>query len=132
MSARTRPNIVDSSGWLEFFADTPAGAQFARAIEATGTLIVPAVCILEVFRVILRARGEGDALQAAAAMHQGQVVVLDSPLALMAAKLGVEHKLPLADSIVYATGQHVGGIVWTQDDDFDGLADVQYFPKGKR
>jgi predicted nucleic acid-binding protein len=82
-----------------------------------------------VFKVILRQRGEGDALQAAAVMQQGEVVELDASLALAAATIGVEHNLPLADSVVYATASRLGGVVWTQDADFEGLADVKYFAK---
>lgn len=127
------PNVVDSSAWLEYFADAHGATHFARAIEAVDRLVVPAVCLLEVFKVVLRQRGESDALQAVALMQQGRVVELDAALALAAAKAGVEHKLPLADSIVYATAQAVGGVVWTQDDDFDGLPGVEYFsrPVGK-
>ena len=88
--------------------------------------------MLEVFKVVLRQRGESDALQAVALMQQGTVVDLDASLALMAAKAGIEHKLPLADSIVYATALRVGGVVWTQDDDFEGLPDVEYFRKDAR
>jgi predicted nucleic acid-binding protein len=126
---RARPNVVDSSAWLEYFADAPGASNFATVIEATGRLVVPAVCLLEVFKVVLRQRGESDALQAAALMQQGTVVELDATLALAAAKLGLEHKLPLADSIVYATAQSIGAVVWTQDSDFEGLPDVEYFPK---
>lgn len=104
--------------------------HFAAAIESVGRLVVPAICLLEVFKVVLRQRGESDALQAVALMQQGTVIDLDASLALAAAKVGVDHKLPLADSIVYATAQSVGGVVWTQDDDFDGLMDVEYFRKG--
>jgi predicted nucleic acid-binding protein len=129
VARRARPNVVDSSAWLEYLADGPGATNFAAAIEDVGRLVVPAVCLLEVFRVVLRQRGENDALQAAALMRQGQVVDLDAGLALAAATLGVAHKLPLADSVVYATAQAVGGVVWTQDEDFDGLGDVQYFPK---
>ena len=132
MPAKRPPNVVDSSAWLAYLADEPGADRFAAAIEDTAALVTPAVCILEVFKVVLRERGEGDALQAAALMQQGRVIDLDATLALSAAKLGVDHKLPLADSIVYATATLVGGIVWTQDDDFDGLADVKYFPKRKR
>jgi len=92
-------------------------------------LVVPAICLIEVFKVVLRQRGESDALQAVALMHQGSVVNLDASLALMAGKLGVERKLPPADSIVYATAQLAGGMVWTQDPDFEGLPDVHYFAK---
>lgn len=133
MTGRARPNVVDSSAWLEYFADSAAAAQFAPAIEQIEHLVVPSICLLEVFRVVLRERDEGQALQAVALMRQGRVVDLDAHLALTAAKVGVRHKLPLADSIVYATATLVGGVIWTQDDDFAHLPDVRYFPKaGKR
>ena len=129
MVTRVRPNVVDSSAWLAYFAEEPTAPDFAAAIEDPRRLVVPAVCLLEVFKVVARQRGEGDALQAVAIMQQGEVVALDATLALSAARLGVDYKLPLADGIVYATARAVGGVVWTQDEDFDGLPDVQYFPK---
>jgi predicted nucleic acid-binding protein len=94
-------------------------------------LVVPSVCLLEVFKVVLRQQGESAALQAVALMQQGDVVDLPGALALAAAKVGIDHKLPLADSIVYATARSVGGVVWTQDADFESLPDVQYFPKAR-
>ena len=124
-----RPNVVDSSAWLAYLADEPGAGDFAAAIEDVRRLVVPAVCLLEVFKVVARQRGDGDALQAVAVMQQGTVVDLDPTLALAAARLGLEHGLPLADSVVYATARWVGGIVWTQDDDFDGLPDVRYLRK---
>jgi len=129
LSAASGPNVVDSSAWLEYFADGPAAAHFAAAIEAVDRLVVPSVCLLEVFKVVLRQRGESDALQAIALMQQGTIVELDAALALSAAAVGVEHRLPLADSIVYATARRVGGTVWTQDADFDGLPGVEFHPK---
>ncbi len=129
MVTRARPNVVDSSAWLAYFAEEPTAGDFAPAIEAVARLVVPSVCLLEVFKVVARQRGEGDALQAVAIMQQGDVVELDAALALSAARLGVDHRLPLADSVVYATARAVGGVVWTQDENFEGLHDVQYFPK---
>jgi toxin FitB len=129
---RLAPNVVDSSAWLEYFANGPGAKHFAVAIEAVDRLIVPTVCLLEVFKIVLRQRGESDALQAVASMQQGTVVHLDATLALTAAKIGAERKLPLADSIVYATAEAIGGIVWTQDEDFDGLPGVEFFPKAMR
>ena len=129
MVTRARPNVVDSSAWLAYFANEPSAADFAPAIEAVDRLVVPAVCLLEVFTIVARQRGEGDALQAVAVMQQGLVVDLDGALALSAARVGLDHRLPLADSIVYATARSLGGVVWTQDEDFDGLLDVQYIPK---
>ncbi|MEN9508488.1 MAG: hypothetical protein RLZZ621_1051 [Gemmatimonadota bacterium] len=129
MVTRPRLNVVDSSAWLAYFADTPNADVFAPAIEDVLQLVTPAICLLEVFKVIGRQRGESDALQAVAVMQQGRVVDLDSALALRAAALALECKLPLADSVVYATAREVGGVVWTQDADFDGLPDVYYYPK---
>ena len=129
MVTRARLNVVDSSAWLAYFANEPSAADFAPAIEAVDRLVVPAVCLLEVFKIVARQRGEGDALQAVAVMQQGLVVDLDGALALSAARVGLDHRLPLADSIVYATARSLGGVVWTQDEDFDGLLDVQYIPK---
>jgi predicted nucleic acid-binding protein len=127
--ATQRANVVDSSAWLEYFTNGAGAARFAPAIEAVDRLVTPSICLLEVFKIVLRQRTEGDALQAVALMRQGQVIDLDASLALSAAKLGVEHKLPLADSVVYATTLLVRGTLWTQDEDFNGLADVELHPK---
>lgn len=129
MVARLRSNIVDSSAWLAYFTDEPSADNFAAAIEELRRLVVPTICLLEVFKIVARQRGEGEALQAVAIMQQGTVVDLDPALALSAARVGLNHKLPLADSIVYATARAVDGIVWTQDEDFAGLPDVQYIAK---
>lgn len=129
MVTHERPNVVDSSAWLAYFADEPSADEFAPAIEDVQRLVVPTVCLLEVFEVVARQRGEGDALQAVAIMQQGTVVDLDAALALAAARTGLDHGLPLADSIVYATARGVDGVVWTQDADFAELPDVHYVPK---
>jgi predicted nucleic acid-binding protein len=126
---RARPNVVDSSAWLAYLADEPSAGEFAGAIETVRLLVVPAICLLEVFEVVARQRGEGDALQAVAIMQQGTVVDVDAALALGAARVGLDHGLPLADSLVYATARSVDGVVWTQDGDFEGLPDVQYIPR---
>jgi toxin FitB len=125
-------NVVDSSAWLAYFTDEPGADLFAEAIEDTELLLVPAVCIYEVFKVILRNRGEEVALKYATAMQQGTVVALDAELALEAAFLGQQQKLALADSIIYAVAQKQNALLWTQDEHFQGLANVRYMPKGKR
>jgi predicted nucleic acid-binding protein len=122
-------NVVDSSGWLEFFADGPNAAAFAKPIEATRTLVVPTISLYEVFKRILQLRGENDALRAAAAMEQGTVVNLDGALALAAAPLAIAHKLPMADALILATARKYHATLWTQDGDFQGLSDVRYFAK---
>jgi len=122
-------NVVDSSGWLEYFADGPNADFFASAIENTSQLIVSTTSIYEVFKRVLQQRGEGEALQAIAVLAQGQVVELDTTLALSAAKLSVDHGLPMADSIMLATAQAHNATLWTQDADFEDIAGVKYTEK---
>jgi predicted nucleic acid-binding protein len=123
-------NVVDSSAWLEYFADGPNASFFAPAIEEAGRLVVPSICVAEVFRRLMQQVGEESALRATAAMQrQGAVVALDATLAREAGRVGVELHLPLADSIVYATARACDGTVWTQDSDFERLPRVRYRAK---
>ena len=122
-------NVVDSSGWLEYFADTANAENFAGPITDTGRLIVPSISLLEVFKRVLQQRDQDMALQVVALMKQGKVVPLDESLALQAAKLGSEYRLPLADSVMLATARHYEAILWTQDADFKDMPGVRFFPK---
>lgn len=122
-------NVVDSSGWLEYLADGPGANFFAAAIENTDELVVPTLSLYEVFTRILQQRDESAALQAVALMQQGRVVDLDARLALSAAALGVQHKLLLADSAIYATARAHEATLWTQDADFEGLPKVRFRPR---
>jgi toxin FitB len=124
-------NLVDSSGWLEYLADGPNAGFFAPTIEDVNRLIVPTISLLEVFKRVLQQRDENDALQAVALMKQGAVVDLDSALAINAAKLGKDLKLPLADSIILATAKACDATVWTQDSDFEGLEGVRFIAKAR-
>jgi toxin FitB len=124
-------NIVDSSAWLEYFADGPNANYFAAAIEDTAHLLVPSVVLYEVFKRILQQRDEGSALRAAAILQQGRVIDIDASLALSAAKLGADNKLAMAVSLALAAAKHHGAIVWTQDADFEGLAGVKFRAKAR-
>lgn len=119
-------NVVDSSAWLEYFADGPNASFFAKPIERTEDLIVPALAIYEVFKRVLQQRNETDALRAVALMEQGRVVPLDAATALSAARISLDHQLPMADSVMLATTRAFGATLWTQDTDFEGLPGVQY------
>lgn len=118
-------NVVDSSGWLEYFADGPNADFFSASIADTAQLIVPAISILEVFKRVAQQRDETAALVAVAHMRQGTVVALDADLALAAAHLALDCKLPLADSVMLATARAHGALLWTQDSDFEGLDGVR-------
>ena len=122
-------NIVDSSGWLAYFADEPNAKYFLSPLKDISSLIVPVVSIYEVFQVVLRESGENEALQAAAAMQKGTVVDLTAKLAISASKLGLQLGLPMADSIILATVKEYKARIWTQDSDFEAISGVKYFPK---
>ncbi|CBL46055.1 Conserved hypothetical protein [gamma proteobacterium HdN1] len=122
-------NVVDSSAWLSYFAGDSNAVVFSEPVEKLSGLLVPSITITEVFKNVLRQRGEEAALIVTAHMKQGKVISLDSELAMDAAKFGVLHKLPLADSIIFATAQKYSAVLWTQDDDFEGLVNVRYISK---
>lgn len=124
-------NVVDSSAWLSYFAGDANAERFSRPIENIEKLIVPSITITEVFKCIFRQRGEDMALEAIAHMEQGKVIPLDGSLAIDAAQYGLEHRLPLADSIIYATAQKYDALIWTQDMDFKSLEGVKYYSKRK-
>ena len=122
-------NVVDSCAWLEYLANGPNAARFARTVEDTDHLVVPTITVYEVFKRILQQRDEPAALLVAAQMKAGHVVDLDASLALEAARLGHGLKLPMADAIVLATAQKHEATIWTQDSHFNGLEGVKYFPR---
>ncbi|MCP3670869.1 MAG: type II toxin-antitoxin system VapC family toxin [Gammaproteobacteria bacterium] len=124
-------NVVDSSAWLSYFSGDSNARLFAKPIETLGKLLVPSITITEVFKSVLRQRNEESALEVVAHMEQGTVIALDGELAVNAAVFGVELKLPLADSIIYATAQKYDAVVWTQDADFKGLENVKFYSKAK-
>lgn len=122
-------HIVDTSGWLEYFADSSQAPHFAAAIEDTEHLLVPTVIVYEVFKKITLAFDENRALQAIAQLKHGRVVDVDEAVAIYAAKLSLEKKLPMADALIYATAVLHGATVYTLDAHFEGLAQVRYFAK---
>ena len=119
-------NVVDSSAWLEYFADGPNASFFAGPVEDTDSLVVPSISLFEVFKRVLQHSDESAALQAVAVMQQGTVVDLGAAIAVNAARLSVDLRLPLADSVILATAREYGAELWTQDAEFKGIEGVQY------
>lgn len=122
-------NLVDSCGWLEYFANGVNADLFAPAIEDASRLIVPSLCLSEVFKRVVQQRNESDALRAVAVMRQGRTIALDDHLALSAARLSAQIKLAMADSIILACARQHQAILWTQDAHFEGIADARYIAK---
>ena len=103
--------------------------KFERAILATDELIIPVVCLYEVFKVLLRETSETQALMAVSIMQQGKVIDIDSEIALNAANISSEYNIPMADSMIYAITKKYNATLWTQDVDFKDLIGVKYFEK---
>ena len=122
-------NLVDSCGWLEYFSDGPNASFYREAILDTDHLIVPTICIHEVFKSLLRQQNKNKAFEAVGAMINGRIVNLDAEIAMEAAKLGLENSLSLADSIIYASAKVHNAFIWTQDADFKKLPGVRYKEK---
>jgi predicted nucleic acid-binding protein len=122
-------NLVDSSGWLEYFADAKNADFFADAIENTEELIVSSINVYEVFKRILQQRNNEAALQAVAIMHQSKIIDVTPSIAMAAAKISHEMKLPMADSLILVTAHEQHAILWTQDADFKGIQNVEYVKK---
>ncbi|TGL51754.1 type II toxin-antitoxin system VapC family toxin [Leptospira kemamanensis] len=122
-------NVVDSSGWLEYFSDTNRANLFSEAIEKTETLLVPSLSLFEIFKKVYKEKGEDLALRIVAHMQLGKVINLDSRISIYAAKISVENSIPMADSIIYATAKLNKATLWTQDNDFRGLPGVKFFEK---
>ena len=116
--------VVDSCGWVERFAGSPHGELYGAAMQDPSEMLVPAVCLTEVFRTLAREAGEPAALVASGIMRQARVVTLDADLAIGAARLGQAFGLPLADSLIYATARRDGAELWTHDEHFRGLPGV--------
>ncbi|PYK24437.1 MAG: VapC toxin family PIN domain ribonuclease [Verrucomicrobia bacterium] len=122
-------NLVDSSAWLEYFADGPNAGFFATAIEKINELIVPTIVIFEVFKRVLQQRTARAALETIAILRQGRLVELTGNLAIAAASISHRQKLPMADSIIIATARAENAVIWTQDADFEGLPSVKFRAK---
>lgn len=119
-------NLVDSSGWLEYFSDGPNADFFAPAIEDAEALVVSTINLYEVFKRILQQRDEDSALKAVAVMGQGRVIPVDDVVALSAAAISARHRLPMADSLILASARACKAALWTQDADFEGMPEVNY------
>lgn len=122
-------NLVDSCGWLEYFAGGGNSEFFSQAIENVDELVVSTINIYEVFKKILIQRGESDAFKAISLMYQAKVIHVTPEISLYAAQLSYEYKLPMADSLILSSAKTHNAILWTQDSDFKDIEGVKYVKK---
>jgi predicted nucleic acid-binding protein len=122
-------NVIDSSGWLEYFSDGPNADDFKPAITDEEHLIIPTVCLYEVFKITLSRAGKEEALRVASLMSFGRIVDFNREIALAAAHLSLRQKLVMADSIILATAQAFDAVLWTQDEHFRDIPGVNFIAK---
>jgi predicted nucleic acid-binding protein len=122
-------NIVDSSCWIEYFHKTPIGDAVLPAVERPRELLVPSIVLYEVCKYLLSNTSEKNVISFIQMMHKGQIIVLDSGLSISAANFSRNYKLAMADSIIYATAERYNAVLWTADEHFSNLPNVQYFDK---
>jgi toxin FitB len=122
-------NVVDSSGWIEFFTAGASGLLFKPVIEQRDQLLVPAINIYEVYKILSRKLPAGAVQSCLDVMRQGRVLDLTDKRAVAAADIAAKHKLAMADAVIYSMAREFDGTLWTQDVDYKGLAGVRYFEK---
>jgi toxin FitB len=122
-------NVVDSSGWIEFFFAGSNGPAFKPVIEQRDKLLVPVITIYEVYKVLSRKLPAGAVQSCLDVMRQGRVLDLTDRRAVAAADIAAKHKLAMADAVIYSMAREFDATLWTQDVDYDGLAGVKFFEK---
>lgn len=119
-------NIVDSEGWLEYFADGELAEKFGEAITNTEKLIVPAPIITNVFRSLLQQTTASIALQAVAHMQLGKCVDLDSQIAMSAARFGVKNTLDSDELYLLAFAKKFECTIWTNNPKLELQSNVKF------
>jgi predicted nucleic acid-binding protein len=121
--------IIDTSGWLEYFTGGPNSDFFSTAIKKDPNIIIPTIILYELWKKISREKGEDKAIELVAQLKRYEIVPLDESLSISAAKISNEYKIPMADSIIYATLMKYNATLWTQDSDFKDFENVKYIEK---
>ena len=119
-------NVVDTSGWIEFLFEGSNAGVFAPLVENIDDLLVPVICMYEVFKKVNAVADEPKALQAIGLMKQGRVIEVTEAISLRAALISLKHRLPMADSLILSTAWSEQATLWTQDKHFAGLPGVEY------
>ena len=122
-------NLVDSSGWVEYFQDSPRADLFAMAIEQRDQLLVPTIALFEVHKILSRSLSEDLVDRCLNVMRLGRVLDLTDRRAIAAAEVAIKHRLAMADAVMYSLALEHQATFWTQDVDYQGLPGVNFFAK---
>ncbi len=122
--------VIDTSGWIEYFTNGENADFFAHPIlDKSKKIVVPVIVLYEMFKKILSETGEDKALQVVAQLQQYHIEAIDDTLALSAAKISHTHKIPMADSLIYAVARKHDATLWTSDEHFRDMPHVRYIRK---
>jgi predicted nucleic acid-binding protein len=122
-------NIVDSSLWIEYFLENDIDSSIIDVIKNKNQLYVPSICLYEVYKKFLSVNEVEKADLSIDIMQNATVISATPRITIFAAKLSKQYKLPMADSIIYATAKIYGAEIYTQDIHFANLEQVHYFAK---
>jgi predicted nucleic acid-binding protein len=122
-------NVVDSSGWIEFFKAGANGLVFKPVIEDRHQLLVPTIALFEVHKVLSRSLPADLVKRCLDVMRLGRVLDLTDSRAIAASQVAAKHKLAMADAAMYSMAQEFGASFWTQDANYAGLDGVHYCAK---
>jgi toxin FitB len=117
--------VVDSSGWIEFFANGPKAEAYGRYLKNPDNIFTPPIVVYEVYKKVKRERGEETAKLCLAQIEKTHIVPLDHALAVRAADLSLEFSFAMADAFVLATAYSVGAELITSDSDFRKIPGVK-------
>ena len=121
--------VIDTCGWIEWFTNGLLADQYQPYFEEVTSLTVPAIVQFELYKWARSNRGEKAAMKVIAVTDQGSVMSLTTSLALYAGDLALEHKLSVADAIIYASARQARVPLITSDNHFENLPNVIYFSK---
>ena len=116
--------LVDSSGWLEALAGDSKAEQFQPYLEREDELLIPTIVIYEVLKKLRGGLGPSISDRFLSHALRGRVIPLDEYLAIAAAEFSLQHRLAMADAIIYATAQRFGAELVTSDPHFKDLPGV--------
>ena len=122
-------NVVDSSGWIEFFLAGPSGPLFKPVIEQRDKLLVPVIALYEVHKILSRKLPAEMVASCLDVMRLGRVLDLTDRRAIAAAEVAIKHRLAMADAVMYSLALEHQATFWTQDVDYQGLPGVNFFAK---
>ena len=120
----SKPVLVDSFGWIQFFGDEAGAERYEPYLNRLDSLLVPTIVLYEVLKKVYQGWGDVEAQRFLSRALRAQVIPLDEQLAVAAVDISLTHKLAMGDAIIYATARQFGAELVTSDPHFKDLPSV--------